>query len=240
MKICTTGIVPKILISFLLLHPLRSSVAQTYPPGYMKDNSDWWSILNEDHGWPKIDPVAKKVTAANLEILGIRLDGLDDDVQFGSVTARLGKATVVERGDASTGRTQICYASPRDSGKVFLIFERGETDFSFYLFTSGPVWNGVSACETSSIVSLGLQTGSRLRLGETRAQVEAILGKPTTVYKNRLIFWDRFPEKARAQSPGLAGKSMASFNVYERSVFIEARFADSKLVYLAVSKNDVD
>jgi hypothetical protein len=77
----------------------------------------------------------------------------------------LGKATVVERGDASTGRSQICYSSLGKQSKTYLMFEKGEVNDSFYLFKGGPDWKGSKLCTASNLVTTNLSTASGLRLG---------------------------------------------------------------------------
>jgi hypothetical protein len=105
----------------------------------------------------------------------------------GQAAAKLGKATVVERGDASTGRSQICYSSPRKQSKAFLIFEKGEVNDAFYVFNVGLDWKGSELCAESNLVTPNLSTASGLRLGQTRAQFRAIPGKPSSVAADKLI-----------------------------------------------------
>jgi len=60
---------------------------------------------------------------------------------FERAAAKLGISAIIERGDASTGRSQACYVSARDGAKVHLIFEQGEVDFTYYMFVGGPAWD---------------------------------------------------------------------------------------------------
>ena len=55
---------------------------------------------------------------------------------FAEIRFKLGAATEVERGDAASGRNQICYTT--SSGSVHLIFEFGEADSVLCLFDDGP------------------------------------------------------------------------------------------------------
>ena len=41
---------------------------------YIRDNSDWWSLLREDSG-PEIEPKAKNLDTANFTIAGVELSG---------------------------------------------------------------------------------------------------------------------------------------------------------------------
>jgi hypothetical protein len=88
---------------------------------------------------------------------------LGEPRDFLEIRFKLGAATEGERGDAASGRNQICYTAP--SGSVHLIFEFGEVNSVPYLFDGGPTWNGSELCAPSSSVSAKLSTASGLRLG---------------------------------------------------------------------------
>jgi hypothetical protein len=157
--------------------PLAAELVQTGPPGYTSDNSDWWSYTRRPEADDEAISQKRELPASNFQILGFKLN----DETFGKATAKLGKATVVERGDASTGRSQICYASPGRLSKTYLIFEKGEVNDAFYLLNIGPDWKGSELCTESNLVTANLSTASGLHLGQTSAQVRAILGKPSVV-----------------------------------------------------------
>src|SRR6267154_2910383 len=163
---------------------LVSSIAQIGPPGYTSDNSDWWSYTRRPEAEDEGVSQKREPSASNFHILGFNLS----DETFGKATAKLGKATVVERGDASTGRSQICYTSPGKQLKTYLIFEKGEVNDAFYLFNIGPDWKGSELCTESNLVTTTLSTGSGLRLGQTTAQVRAILGKPSVITGRKVIY----------------------------------------------------
>ena len=127
---------------------------------------------------------AREVSSSNFEVLGIHLaDGM-----FSQAAAKLGAATIIERGDASTGRQQACYVSAQDGTKVHLIFERGEVDFTYYLFVDGPDWDGSDRCVRTNLISRSLATASGVHLGQTPSQVIAILGPPSRRGKDELIY----------------------------------------------------
>src|SRR5258706_1970442 len=109
--------------------------AQTFR---VEDNSDWWSINREQYSGLPVKPRRKQFDTRNFKILGLSLDTLD----FDAVAAKLGRASVVERGDAATGRSQICYASTEGSEQIHLLFVfiEGHTS-SFNLFRWGEDWN---------------------------------------------------------------------------------------------------
>src|SRR5580658_9806872 len=87
----------------------------------LEDSSDWRSINREQYAGLPLKPLRKHFDTRNFKILGLSLDTLD----FDAVAAIFGIASVVGRGDASTGRSQICYASNEGSEQIRLAFEFG-------------------------------------------------------------------------------------------------------------------
>jgi hypothetical protein len=152
---------------------------------YLGDNSDWWSMLRSEDGGKQIPGQKREPSPANLRILGI---DLKQDRPLAQAIAKLGPATPVERGDASTGRTQLCYVSEANASNVHLIFEEGEVEGSFYLFEDGAHWKGESRCEPSKLVSVNLWTEAGLGLRETPSQVESLLGEPSLRRADRLTY----------------------------------------------------
>jgi len=164
---------------------------------------------------------------------------------FTRAATKLGKATMVQRGDASTGRQQVCYASLGAQEQVHLIFEQEEVGYTFYLFTDGPAWEGADRCVASNAISRSLATASGLHLGMTPAQVIAIIGKPTKRRENELVYSFSIRKKtsakdleeARERNPEMSEKEFqANYGHYDLGTGIVAKFVDSKLTYLAVSK----
>jgi hypothetical protein len=224
------------------LVPLLQSAVQTGPPTCRSDNSDWWSQLRVAD--EEVIPIAgEEPAASNFEILGINLGG---DV-FNEAWAKLGKAQRVDRGDASSGRSQICYVSVQGRPKIRLVFERGEVTDFFYLFADGPDWNGSDLCVKSNLLTENLSVASGLRLGQSPDQVRAILGKPSVESRQRIIYSIQIEKETPAsdfaklhrQHPDLSeGELRRNYASYTLSVYIEARFAQSKLNYLAISKSE--
>ena len=77
--------------------------------------------------------------------------------------------------------------------------------------------------------------------------MEAILGRPTFIIGTRLVYVRDTREKTspvdlsefRARYPDMNEKEFQdNFGFYDRSVYIDARFVDSKLNFLAVSKSE--
>lgn len=166
---------------------------------------------------------------------------------FNEAWAKLGKARRVDRGDASSGRSQICYESVQNRPKIRLVFESGEVTDFFYLFADGPDWNGSNLCSKSNLLTENLSVASGLRLGQSPGQVRAILGKPGVESRQRLIYSVQLEKetlasdfaKLRRQHPELSEEDIRrNYASYTLSTYIEARFAHSKLNYLAVSKSE--
>jgi hypothetical protein len=206
----------------------------------LNDSSDWWSINREDPRTPNVKPSSHELQSSNFSLAGITLGqgGVE------AITARLGHAPQIERGDASTGRFQFCYASAANS-VVRVVYEFGEDESVFYLFLSGTPWSGSKYCVLSKRVSKNLSTPSGLRLGLTRSEVEAVLGHPDATTASEFVYSREFKKKTtptefetmRREYPATLNDEEAhrKFDSYSVEQYVLARFADSKLVYLAVS-----
>jgi hypothetical protein len=211
------------------------------PTVRLADRSDWWSILNENFYWPVDKPGNLELGTENFEIAGLKLE---HDPSFHSAKGKFGRAVSATRGDARTGRQQICYVSEHKP-HVHLIFEEGELNLAFYLFEEGQSWNGQALCAESSQVTPALRTKSGLGLGMSRADVEQVLGKPDNVRDNRIVYQrevekhtpDNKLAELRTEHAEMPEKDFRdNYGSYEVELYIEARFADGKLTYLAVSK----
>ena len=129
------------MCSFLVTVSFLAVVAVAAQNGhavYTSDNSDWWShtrILKFDK---KSVVQNREPSASNFQILGL---DLGDDI-FSKAEVKLGKAAIIERGDAAAGRSQVCYVSPE--GRIYLIFEKGEVSELFYLFRGGQTGRAAS------------------------------------------------------------------------------------------------
>ena len=87
--------------------------------------------------------------------------------------------------------------------------------------------------------------GSRLHLGMTPAQVIAILGKPTRRREKELLYSFLVTKKtspkdlkqARERNPQMSEEDFqANYGSYDLGTGVLAKFKDSKLTYLAVSR----
>jgi len=230
-----TALIIAILIAPMLL------AQDSGPTVRLADRSDWWSILNENFYWPIDKPENEELSTDNFEIAGLKLE---HDPAFHSIRGKFGRAVAATRGDARTGRQQICYVSEH-TPHVHLIFEEGELNLAFYLFEEGQSWNGQALCTESSQVTAALLTKSGLGLGMSQADVEKVLGKPDIARENRLVYQrevdKRTPDnklaELRTEHPEMSEKDFHdNYGSYEVELYIEARFTDGKLTYLAVSK----
>lgn len=211
------------------------------------DSSDWWSYTRQEE-LPvpeRREPIRfqnREPSESNFQVAGLALGATWD---FAEVRSKFGEATEVERGDAASGRNQICYVS--SSGRVHLIYELGELDAVLYLFVDGAQWNGSHLCAVSEAVSANISTASGLRLGLQPHQVNSILGNPSLATASKLIYYfsykERTPHEAlarlRQDYPDMSDAEFTkNFEYADVESYIEARFASGKLSYLAISKSD--
>jgi hypothetical protein len=206
------------------------------------DDFDWWSLMRTD------EPVSNKsdrirTPAGNLQIAGMSL--LDPSMSA-KLQRKMGHTVEIARGDAATGRHPYCYSSTQGP-KTYLIFEFGEVDSAFYLFSDGLSWNGSEYCKSSSLVTNGLSTPSGLKLGISRADFEKLLGKPTLVKGDRIIYVRSIsvkstPEelkRAKIYAPDMNEQEFQqNYAHWDFSTHIEASFKEGKLYHLAVSQGE--
>lgn len=229
------------LLFLLLGAPFAGHATQADDAIRLSDNSDWWSTNRSSESGEENKTEARELTASNFRVLGVSLG----DKMFDRAAARLGRAKIVERGDASTGRRQACYMSLGGQEKAHLIFEQGEVDYTFYLFADGPLWEGADRCVESNAISNHLATATGIHLGQTPAQVIAILGKPTKKREDELVYSFSVRKKAspedlreaRQRNPEMSDKDFEeTYSHYYLGAGVVAKFKNSKLTYLAVSK----
>lgn len=230
------------VIAFGLL-PVLATAAQNGSPGYTRDNSDWWSFTRTPDLDDKILVQKREPSSSNFQILGLELN---DDV-FDKAAAKLGKAPIVERGDGAAGRSQVCYVSLGEQGRIHLVFEKGEVNEVFYLFEGGPDWQGSNLCFKSTLITRNLSVASGLSLGKTPAEIRGILGEPSAVAADKVSYFFSVEKKTPASHfenlkqryPELSEEELhRNYDSYTLGVYIEARFSSGKLNYLAVSKTE--
>jgi len=206
----------------------------------LSENSDWWSGLQSIDSDESIKTQEREVAHTNFKVLGVKLN----DKILENATAKFGKGTFVERGDAALGREQLCFVSAKGTRKTYLIFERGEVHFSFYLFTGGKKWTGEEYCAKSDAISELVTTGSGLRLGIGPQEVMRILGRPSLHTKNQLLYSLHVQKKNDKSElaevgkyhPELSAEDLRrDYEFYDWSAGIDCKFENSKLTFLAVS-----
>lgn len=179
------------LFTILLVAPLASTQSdKTLRPN---DDSDWWSIIRTNDSDEVLKPQELHIPVSKFRVLGVTV-GKDD---LEGIQKKLGTAKVLGRGDASTGRSQICYIGA--DGQTYLNFEMGDIRYAFYLFDHGPQWSGRDQCTRSKLVTSSLRTGSGLHLGQSQGEVQAILGKPTATRRNdQWVYFKQIRKKTSA------------------------------------------
>jgi hypothetical protein len=155
----------------------------------MDDNSDWWSLLRDVRQELPCSPLSKeKPNAANFVIAGVDLRHAEPIRDAEEKVAKTSEK--MTRGDAATGRTQICFKSASEKGRFKLIFEEGAGGLPSvaYLIDGGPDWPQSYKCVVSQKISNKLATASGLHLEMTAAEVEKILSKPCIVSNDSIEY----------------------------------------------------
>ncbi len=186
----------------LLFFPPHRLVRQNPRSSAYPDNSDWWSGLNSSGSDEVVNIQERELPPATFRILGI---GLSEEM-FRRTAAKLGKTQIIERGDASTGRSQACYVSSKGSPKTFLIFEQGEVDFGFYLFSDSRPWNGMDRCTPSAFVSDEISIASGLHLGQVARRGHRHPWQAVSPQQGRTPLFpprqeEKLPRRPQARSP---------------------------------------
>lgn len=232
------------LLLFFLMGPASFKLCGQTRETPPHDDSDWWSITGSQDKGKILKAQNREIASANFRILGVDLRE-DAVARLGK---KLGKTPIVNRGDASTGRTQACYCSS-SKPPTLLIAEEGEVNSAFYLFSDPTPWNGRDLCSRSSQVSRNVQTASGLHLGQTLDQVIKILGEPSERSRSELTY---FLSVRKKTAPDAAARCRLQYHdssdedlheecdAYDLTLFIRAKFAHSELVYLGVSAAETD
>jgi hypothetical protein len=228
-------------IAVAFLFSMLALVAGSQPTHHnLQDASDWWSVLNEFHSRTVLK-LRLPTPGAHLKILGV---GIGEN-QFQELTERLGEAPVISRGETDSSRSQVCYMSTDENERVYVTFEEGPVSHAFYLFRSRKPWAGAEYCVATREISPDLEAGSGVHLGQSQREVLAILGPPSLIDEDRLVFnrgtLEHTPadqlQEFHQRMPGLTEQQVKElFGTFNRTVFMEARFLDRKLSYLAVAE----
>jgi hypothetical protein len=227
--------------------PVSADTLQTGSPRLVLDDSDWWSFT----GRPELDVYdealsqKRELPSSNFRILGLELN----EEIFEKARTKLGKVAVVQRGDGSAGRFQVCYSSVRSQPKTYLVFEKGEVNDALYLFNVGPDWKGSHLCGGSNLLTAHSSTTAGLHLGQTKTQVKTILGKPSSSGDDKMVYFLESEKKTstadfeslKRRNPQIGEDELhRAYDSYSLTVYVEARFSSGKLVYLAISKTTTD
>lgn len=230
-------------LTLLLLVLIGSGLPQERP--VRLDSSDWWSFVRRAElppGEPHQPVQHRAPEETNFNIAGITLGS---PWGFSEIRSKFGEGTEIERGEAASGRNQICYISP--SGNTHLIFEFGEIEAVLYLFKDGPKWNGSELCSSSAAISANISTRSGLRLGMRTQEVKSILGIPSVATPQKLVYYFSFRKKTtrkvlaqlKKKYPNMSNMEIVkNFEYMDVEAYIEARFAFGKVNYLAISRSE--
>src|SRR5205814_2542400 len=123
--------------------------------------------------------------------------------------------------------------------------EFGEDESLVYMFSGGKPWNGDKFCRASRKFSGATSTASNLKLGMSRSELESVLGQPDRTTSSSLVYSREFQKKStpkefevlRRDYPEQLSTEEAhrKFDYYPVEQYVLAKFADSKLVYLAIA-----
>jgi hypothetical protein len=176
-------------------------------------------------------PEGPKLDSKNFEVLGIRLGGSE----IGDVERILGPAPV--RQAIHIEEASRCYAS-RANDWTILEFDNWLTNVvEFRIYQGSP--QSINQCAKSSLVSNSLSTASGLKLGMSRREVVALLGPPSKMEGDDLIYEsssDRppTPEEVKRFNDGFSTPP-SLINIYER---IDLEIRRSKLVRVDVARGE--
>jgi len=137
-----------------------------------------------------------------------------ETLSFAAVERIFGPSPVINL-DGVHGRMR-CYVSDRPDDRTAVLlspFISATVDEITILADKGQV-KRLDMCRSSEAVHASLATKSGLRLGMTRVEVEALLGPPHGLRKNKLLYsaWDRDLSPAERRAIGMtdtSGKNMS-------------------------------
>ncbi len=234
------------LLIMALISPQLLAATHAYRFDYEGDDSDWWTDAHMQRSLPRgVKLQARDPDAANFRIAGVKLG----DDEFEDAASELGTTPIVERGVRSGHlRRQVCYVSVQKSERIYLVFEQSFMSYGAYLFAEGPDWDGRRLCVELKDTSVAVNTSSGLHIGQSPAEVVAILGQPSFRNKTDLYysFWVQGKKASeselaedRKKHPWFSEKDVEEeFGTYDLGADIRAHFVDSKLTYLSVSKSE--
>jgi hypothetical protein len=208
---------------------------------YLYDNSDWWSQIPDERAAcePNATLVRPSADRADFQILGISV-WRGSDRWLRSIVRKLGTATILERGDASVGRAQVCYRSATPSERVKLVFEQSECAEGIYLFVDGKPFVGSDRCVPTMLVDRQLKTPTGLGIGLSRAQVLKILGRPSCRNTDSFVYAYSVMLKKTKENLEEEQKDFPNYSPdpdYEDDLSILIRFRKGRSWYFYLASN---
>jgi hypothetical protein len=170
------------LLSMVVLLSISFLQGQTKPRVAPPSKSDTLATLENGH---RLRIQRGELPIGHFQIAGVDLT-LEKDT-FEQAYAKFGRIESAASGDAGDFDEQICYQSLDQADKTKLIFGRGEVN-SYFTLTSEPmIWKPKQKCLPSKLISAGLKDNAGVQLGQSEAQVIALLGLPTSRSEHQQI-----------------------------------------------------
>ncbi|MGH8371766.1 MAG: hypothetical protein ACRETO_03440, partial [Gammaproteobacteria bacterium] len=130
--------------------------------------------------YPAFAAVSPQAAERFTHLLGVNLaSGID----FNEIAKRLGASTVIQRNDAETPDTRVCYRTA--GGKQTVEFFHGDINAGFAL---RDVLSKDSHCPVSRAITADKLKVAELSLGMPRAAFETLLGQPANTTPNGLTY----------------------------------------------------
>lgn len=134
---------------------------------------------------------------------------------------------------------QICYVSVRPSERTIIIFESGPLGgwkylTAFSLVSEKSDFKYVQLCKKTSLVSPDIATKSGLKLGMSKEDLMAIMGKPSKIIDDNYFYLYDFQSKMTPEEIKLIGST--SYPYFDVSSAVFAKFDKSKLIEITISK----
>jgi hypothetical protein len=156
-------------------------------PEFEIDSFDWWSLSSPASDYLRQEASVTNIAAPAglLGVTGVALGPAMDS----SAQQVLGAGTSIARDDGRGTRALLCYRSISDSPATYLIFETAPNSRAYYLLAGeGPAWDGQTQCAPDMALTRTTANGAGLRLGMSREFYRGILGKPSVVRSNSILW----------------------------------------------------
>jgi hypothetical protein len=171
-------------------------------------------------------------------LLGVSLAG---GIDFNVLARQFGASTVIQRNDAETPDTRVCYRSA--SGKQTVEFFHGDINAGFAL---RDVLSKDSHCPVSKAITADKLKVAELSLGMSRTAFEALLGKSANATANGLTYQFQYVYSltdaqlaaalAAARKQGYDSDKPEDLRNRNVGIYIQAGFKDNHLNSLVVDR----